>query len=190
MPVDDGLPRLEPLCAEQASIIKAYAHVLADLERQRVTAEDEQAVGFSILLERIQKDAPWAVSEVRRSLLTKLRQQRYISQDVFDRWRQVQAQSKHKLQDFHVDADGNTLIHEHVVQRKGVVSSLKGFCDKPLLIAEALEAVTACVVSKAEDTRLRGVKNVNGWDRYEQAKPRIGVYDRKLRCWHIPRSLE
>ena len=189
MPIDDGLPNLEPLRAEQTSIIKAYAHVLTDIERQRSTADDEQAVGFRILLERIQKDAPWAVSEVRRTTLTKLRRQRYISQDVFDRWRQVQAQPKPKLQDFHIDANGKTLIHEHVVQRKGVVSTLKE-CKDATQVADALETITACIVSKDEDSRLRGVKNVDGWGRYEQALPRIGVYDRELRRWHIPRSPE
>lgn len=186
-PADDGLPDLEPLCAEQVAIVQAYADVLAELARKLAAAGEEQAVGLSVLLARLHYDAPWAVSEVRKTTATKLRRQRYISQDVFDRWRQVQAQPKRRLGDFDKDASGQTLIHEHVVQRKGLGDSLKTLSDAPQ-IAAVLAGVTACVVSKAEDTRLLEVKYADGWDRYEQAEPRIGVYDRKLRRWRIPRS--
>lgn len=188
-PVDDGLPVLEPLCAEQAAIAQAYADVLAELARKLAAAGEEQAVGLSTLLARLQYDAPWAVSEVRRAYSTKLRRQRYISQDVFDRWRQVQAQPKQRLGDFCKDASGQTLIHDHVVQRKGLGESLATLSDAPQ-IAAVLAGVTACVVSKAEDARLRKVTGVDDWDRYKQAKPRIGVYDRKLQHWRIPRSSE
>lgn len=184
---DDGLPVLEPLCLEQASIVQVYTDVLAELARKLTAAGGEQAIGLSILLARLQYDAPWAVSEVRKTTATKLRRQRYISQDVFDRWRQVQAQPKRRLGDFGKDAYGQTLIHEHVVQRKGLGASLRTLSDAPQ-IAAVLAGVTACVVSKAEDTRLVKIKNVDGWDRYAQAKPQIGVYDRQLRRWHIPRS--
>jgi hypothetical protein len=195
MRADGELPHLEPLCAEQAAIAQAYADVLADLARRLAAASEEQAVGLSILLARLQFDAPWAVSEVRRTAPTKLRRQRYISQDVFDRWRQVQAQQpKCRRSDFDEDSSGKTLIHEHVVQRKVLVASLETSCDAAQCdaaqIAETLARVTACVVSRAEDARLREVKGVDGWDRYKQAKPPIGVYDRKERTWHIPRSPE
>lgn len=188
-PADDGLPELEPLCGEQAAITQAYANVLAELARKLAAADEEQAVGLSLLLTRLQYDAPWAVSEIRRTESTKLRRQRYISQDVFDRWLQVQAQPKHRLGDFGKDSSGQKLIHEHVVQRKGLVASLKTLSDAQQ-IAAVLAGVTACVVSKDEDSRLSKVKDVDGWDRYEQTKPPIGVYDRKLRRWRVPRSSE
>jgi hypothetical protein len=184
---DDGLPGLEPLCLEQAAIVEAYTEVLAELARKLAAAGEEQAVGSSILLARLQYDATWAVSEVRKTAATKLRRQRYISQDVFDRWRQVQTQPKCRLGDFGKDAYGQTLIHEHVFQRKGLGASLKTLLD-PRQIAAVLAGVPACVVSKAEDTRLSKVKGVDGWGRYSQAKPQIGVYDRQLQRWLIPRS--
>ena len=186
-PAHDGLPCLDPLCAEQAALAQAYADVLAALACKLAEARKVEAVGLSILLARLQYDAPWAVSEVCKTAPTKLRRQRYISQDVFDRWRQVQAQTRCRLGDLDRDSSGQTLVHEHVVQRKGLGASLKGLSDAQR-IATVLASVTACVVSKAEDARLRAVKDVDGWDRYRDARPRIGVYDRKLRCWHIARS--
>lgn len=186
-PEDEELPDLEPLCAEQAVIGLAYADVLAELAGKLAAAGEEEAVGLNILLARLQFDALWAVSEVRKTAPFKLRRQRYISQDVFDRWRQVQAQPKRRLGDFDKCAFGHTLIHEHVVQRKGLGLSLRVLSDAPK-IAALLAGVTACVVSRAEDTRLREVKDVDGWDRYRSTKPQVGVYDRKMGRWHIPRS--
>jgi hypothetical protein len=187
MPANDGLPDLEPLCAEQSALAQAYADVLAVVGSKVAAANNEDRVGLTILLARLQYDALWAVSEVSKTPATKLRRQRYISQDVFDRWQELTARNKTPLGDFHKDNDGQTLIHEHVFNRKSLGLKLKG-CSDVTQIAKVPESVTACVVSKAEDKRLRNVNNYDGWDRYRRAEPPIGVYDRKQRCWHIQRS--
>lgn len=178
---DDSLPLLEPLCDIQASIAEAYAEVLAHLAQKLSTATQSTAVGLGILLERLQYDAPLAVSEVRKSGAFKLRRQRYISKDVFDRWRDLQAQSRPLLADFAKVAN-STVTHEYVVQRRGLGNNLRAMTDVQHL-ADELSRVKACVVSKAEDARLRKVKDVDGWRRYHQANPPVRVYDRKTKRW-------
>jgi hypothetical protein len=61
---------------------------------------------------------------------------------------------------------------------------------KPNNLMTLLSSVTACIVSKAQDARLREVEGVDGWARYRWAKPTIGVYDQKKKCWRFPRSGE
>ena len=59
-------------------------------------------------------------------------------------------------------------------------AGIRGQCAFIELLARA----TSCVVTIAEDDRLRRVdKQHLGWARYTNAKMRIRVWDRLLQCW-------
>jgi hypothetical protein len=155
--------------------------------QSQAAADEIQAAGIQILLDRLRYDAPWAVSEVSRKIEFKIRRQRYISQDVYDRWRELQARAKPRLGDFAKDAAGQTLTHEHVVQRKGLGAEIKGLSDAAKL-GEVLDRVVACVVTRAEHGRLEPLKALEGWERYRGAEPPVGVYDRLRKQWLVDRS--
>ena len=71
---------------------------------------------------------------------------------------------------------GESLEHEHVFPRKGMVDEMMG--GKP--VAEVLKDAVACLVTKSEHEQLtretRGNPDLVGWARYEKAG--IEVIDR------------
>jgi hypothetical protein len=74
------------------------------------------------------------------------------------------------------------LRHEHVLTRKHLVQSLVA---EPNRVEEILASSLACIVTKEEDERLRGVpRNVEGWERYRRAE--IAVWDAAEDRWLIP----
>lgn len=187
--VDDGLPLLDPLCGLQASVATAYATVLEYVAKLQAATDDVQAAGFQILLDRLCYDALWATSEVLPKVELKIRRQRFISQDVYDRWRGLQARVKPRKGDFARDGDvaGLTFIHEHVHQRKSLGKKIKALNDAAT-IGPLLQGVVACVVTRAEHLRLEPLKAFDGWERYRRAEPPVGVYDRVQKSWRVDRS--
>lgn len=186
--INDGLPMLDPLCDLQAAIAQTYATLLANLAQQHAAASPVEKVGLGIVLERLRRDALWAVSEVHRDNKFKIRRQRYISQAVFDRWLDLQRELNPRSGVFEKDAFNQTLVHEHVVQRRGLGIAMGDLIDQDELLTLLL-SVKACVVSKDEDKSLPPrSKGFDGWERYRRANPPFGVYDRKMKCWVIPRQ--
>lgn len=185
---DDGLPPLEPLCEFQAHIATNYASVLALTSQLHADAPDEaEAKSLEFLINRLHKDALWAVTEVSRSNEFKIRRQRYISQGVYDRWSELIKKATRQKGLFDKDANGHTLIHEHVVQRKGVEHELKNLRDADAAkISDHLQRLFACVVTRVEHRLLEPHKKYDGWERYRRAQ--LGVYDRLQKCWIVKRS--
>ena len=171
----DGLPPLLlPLCELQKSVAIAYATTLSLVAQLQATADEGQAGGFQILLDRLRYDALWATSEVSRKSEFKIHRQRYISQDVYDRWQKLWRDAK-PLGSFTKDDSilGQTLIHEHVFERKGLSLQIKRLHDSAEL-GKLLQTVVACVVTKDEHKRLSSQKSgepgraFDGWDRYRR----------------------
>lgn len=186
-PPDDGLPPLQSLAELQDSVARGYAKILAFVTELHCNAAEQDAQGLNIVLARLQNDSSWAVSEVFRDNEFKLRRQRYISQDVFDLWQACSSRPGSRPAKFDVDALGKTLTHEHVIQRKGIGEVIRSNATEQELLT-TLKGVTACVVTRAEDLRLRPWRELDGWARYRRAEPPVGVYDRLNRVWVVPRS--
>ena len=176
---DDGLPQLIPLCEHQSLLASNYASVIAHACKLSAPVGD-QAQSLDLIKTRLIKDALWAVSEVSRSVELKIRRQRYISQGVYDLWTGLVKESVNKVGPFMKDANGKSLIHEHVVQRKGLEARLRDLTDEAE-INMALNEVTACVVTKSEHQLLEPHKKHDSWDRYARAQ--IRVYDRLEKRW-------
>ena len=70
--------------------------------------------------------------------------------------------------------DPKLLAHEHVVQRKGLISRVLA-TTSPLAIGEILDEAVGCTVLRTEHDVLNLQKGVDGWQRYKQAGVR--VYD-------------
>ena len=185
---DDGLPQLDSLSNLQYLFASNFASVIAHaclLKARSADPEEAECLGF--LKTRLIKDALWAVSEVQRSSEYKIRRQRYISQGVYDLWTALVKDGVSKVGPFMKDANGNSLIHEHVVQRKGLETSLNKLTDEAA-IRDELCRVSACVVTKAEHQLLEPHKKHDGWVRYDYAQ--IRVYDRLEKQWLPARALE
>lgn len=185
--IDDGLPSLIPLCDLQSAVASAYAEVLSFVTKQLAESSGSRTDGLDVVLERLRYDASWAATEVRRGVDFKIRRQRYISHDVYSRWRELQRSGDKRVGPLAEDSAGKTLCHEHVVERRKLGAAIKNF-DKADDIYKVLSKAVACVVSRAEDKRLREVSNVDGWERYRRADPPVGVYDRLKRLWVVERS--
>ncbi|MNL66652.1 hypothetical protein D3C87_1911510 [compost metagenome] len=52
-------------------------------------------------------------------------------------------------------------------------------------LGELLAEVVACVVTRSEHLRLGAEKASDGWERYQRAKPPVGVYDRLQKRWVV-----
>lgn len=180
---DDDLPVLDPLCGLQAAIAEAYSEVLAHVTAQHASLTGVQQDALGIILERLRFDASWAVTEVKKDPPFKLLRQRYISEAVVARWREVAKRERFTQEDFTLDRDnGRRLTHEHVVQRKGISVGLRatGVAEE---LHRLLRTAVACVVTVTEDERLRKATGDN-WARYTGLKPPIRVYDRLTKSWH------
>lgn len=190
---EDGLPVYESLSNERRAITEAYAQLLAQLAGLAAVCSAAASEGHHILLKRLQNDAIWAVGEVKPATTHKIRRQRYISQGVYDRWQDVLRDPRWLKRDLDTDSAGRTLCHEHAVERRTLASQLERLTDSQAIMS-VLERVEVCIVTAAEDLRLSQAKPKHDWDRYTCAPhpgggvPGIGVYDRELRCWKIPRS--
>ena len=184
--IDDGLPQLNPLCDLQSLLASHYASVIAHACKLSVPV-GAQAQSLDLIKTRLIKDALWAVSEVSRSDEFKIRRQRYLSQGVYDLWTGLVREGVTKVGALMKDADGKSLVHEHVVQRKGIEARLINLTDEAAIKHELCQ-VTACVVTKAEH-KLLDVHNKSkdlqeepdSWDRYANAQ--IRVYDRLEKQW-------
>ena len=190
---DDGLPQLNSLSNLQSLFASNFASVIAHACQLKArSADPEEAESLGFLKTRLIKDALWAVSEVKRSSEYKIRRQRYISQGVYDLWTGLVREGVTKVGTFDKDANGKSLIHEHVVQRSGLEARLRDLTDEAEINA-ALKEVIACVVTKAEH-QLLDVHNKSkdfqekpdSWDRYANAQ--IRVYDRLEKQWLAPKS--
>lgn len=178
---DDGLPQLDSLSNLQSLFATNFATVIAHVALLKARSTDpEEAESLMLIKTRLIKDALWAVSEITRSKKNKLRRQRYISQGVYDLWTGLVREGVTKVGTFDKDANGKSLIHEHVVQRSGLEARLRDLTDDAE-INKALKEVTACVVTKSEHQLLEPHKKHDSWDRYARAQ--IRVYDRLEKRW-------
>jgi len=94
-------------------------------------------------------------------------------------WKITEADGKKKVRYWSEGAiwsDPKTLQHEHVVERKELVSRLLAGDDPEQVVNDAV----ACMVTPAEHSVL-GKCGGSGWDRYAQAS--IRVYDSQNGVW-------
>jgi len=96
-------------------------------------------------------------------------------------WKITEAKGKYRLRFRSADAltckQANQLRHEHVFTRKQLTHEL---LRHPRAVKGILTKCLACVVTRAEHTRLNRVASaVQGWARYRKAG--IKVYDTKLK---------
>lgn len=59
------------------------------------------------------------------------------------------------------------LRHDHVFTRESLINEL---LEYPKRVDKILKKAVACIVTKEEHGRLNKIKNVEGWDRYKEAR--------------------
>ena len=94
-------------------------------------------------------------------------------------WKITEADGKKKLRYWSkgaIDNESSELQHEHVHERKELISRLLSGEAVELVVADAV----ACMVTKKEHSQLRASKSL-GWLRYKESG--IRVYDAKEQQW-------
>lgn len=136
------------------------------------------------LFDRVADEALWAVTEIKPKPQLKYFSQRFISEDIRQRWEDLSAADERKQYRYFKGANKRVNIkHEHVVPREHLKSVL-GEADSLDAVQRILKRPVACVVSADEDSRLP--KGGIGWERYVE---KVRIFDRMTQAWADPASL-
>ena len=157
-------------------------YVSLDADRRLVTAfwasliisANQQASQGALLDQQrryVLDRATWAVTEITPAVTTKYFRQRFWSRNALA-WAKQPSATK--------SSSGKALRHEHVVERRDLITALTS-ASTMAQAAAILDRAVACVVTKQEADVLDAVTGV-GWTRYRTAN--LVVFDRHTRKLH------
>ena len=128
-------------------------------------------------LDRLLHEAVWGVTVPVHTDASKYFWQRYLSEEVVQRYRQARSAGRVDQKSLVKD-----LRHEHVVEVNKLMRDLRSSAPNGRsALRGILASAVSCVVTKNEDLRLPRFGGPDGWERYKKAG--IRVWDRSSRAW-------
>jgi len=150
--------------------IDLFAEILWEVKQKKTTEYN---------FKKIADLATWTVTELERNDSYKYLKQRYISEGVYNKWKNIAGKNSRVTNGKLIKNNQGKcgLVHEHVTPRKYLISELKDSQSKAQ-VRTVLTKCISCIILKNEDKILDNSNT--GWKRY---KGKIRVYDRKEKKW-------